>query len=127
MFTHTIRDGFKYEQSSFHKLKEGAFDMHFKKSIVAIMVALFFILSAGVVFGGNPVLVSVKVDGDTYKLKINSDNGKFFVRDVSGGKRLCAMHVLTPNNLTNFLACVAATIGGEHAINAIEDAVKKAM
>ena len=100
--------------------------MHFKKSIVAIMVALFFILSAGVVFGGNPVLVSVKVDGDTYKLKINSDNGKFFVRDVSGGRRLCAMWV-TPQSVSTFLACVAAEIGGGDAVNAIENAVKKAM
>ena len=100
--------------------------MTIKKSIVALMVACFFTLCAGIVFG-NPVLAEVQVDGDTYKLKINSDNGKFFVRDVSGGKRLCAMHVLTPNNLTTFLACVATKIGGEHAINAIEDAVKKAM
>ena len=100
--------------------------MHFKKSIVAIMVALFFILSAGIVFGGNPVLVSVRVDGDTYKLKINSDNGKFFVRDVSGGRRLCAMWV-TPQSVSTFLACVAAEIGGGDAVNAIENAVKKAM
>ena len=101
--------------------------MHFKKSIVAIMVALFFILSAGVVFGGNPVLVSVKVDGDTYKLKINSDNGKFFVRDVSGGRRLCAMWVTSPQDVGTFLACVAAEIGGGDAVNAIENAVKRAM
>ena len=100
--------------------------MHFKKSIVAIMVALFFILSAGIVFGDNPVLVSVRVDGDTYKLKINSDNGKFFVRDVSGGRRLCAMWV-TPQSVSTFLACVAAEIGGGDAVNAIENAVKKAM
>ena len=100
--------------------------MHFKKSIVAIMVALFFILSAGIVFGDNPVLVSVQVDGDTYKLKINSDNGKFFVRDVSGGRRLCAMWV-TPQSVSTFLACVAAEIGGGDAVNAIENAVKKAM
>ena len=101
--------------------------MHFKKSIVAIMVALFFILSAGIVFGDNPVLVSVQVDGDTYKLKMNSDNGKFFVRDVSGGKRLCAMFVISPQQLSTFLACVAAKIGGGDVVNAIEDAVKKAM
>ena len=101
--------------------------MHFKKSIVAIMVALFFILSAGIVFGDNPVLVSVKVDGDTYKLKINSDNGKFFVRDVSGGRRLCAMWVTSPQAVSTFLACVAAEIGGGDAVNAIENAVKKAM
>ena len=101
--------------------------MHFKKSIVAIMVALFFILSAGIVFGDNPVLVSVQVDGDTYKLKINSDNGKFFVRDVSGCRRLCAMYVISPDSLSTFLACVAAKIGGGDVVNAIEDAVKKAM
>ena len=101
--------------------------MTIKKSIVALMVACFFTLSAGIAFGGNSVLASVQVDGDTYKLKINEDNGKFFVRDVSGGRRLCAMYVISPDSLSTFLACVAAEIGGGDAVNAIENAVKKAM
>jgi hypothetical protein len=101
--------------------------MSIKKTIVASMVACFFTLSAGIAFGGNPVLVSVNVSGDTYKLKINSDNGKFFVRDVSGNRSLCAQHVLTPQALSSFLACVTVSMVGGDAVNAIEDAVRKAM
>ena len=83
--------------------------MTIKKSIVAIMVACFFTLSAGIVFGGNPVIAQITLDGDVYKLKINNDNGKYFVRDVSRGKRLCAMHVdvANPTLVGAFLACVA--------------------
>ena len=55
------------------------------------------------------------------------DNGKFFVRDVSGGRRLCAMWITSPQSVSTFLACVAAEIGGGDAVNAIENAVKKAM
>ena len=101
--------------------------MHFKKSIVAIMVAFFFILSAGIVFGDNPVLVSVQVDGDTYKLKINSDNGKFFVRDVSGSRRVCAMWVTNTKDVSTFLACGAAEKAGDAVKDAFESAVRGAL
>mgnify|MGYP001502604790 CR=1 FL=1 len=66
------------------------------------------------------------MDGDTYKLKINNDNGKFFVRDVSGGRRLCAMHVVKPSDLASFAICVAAEIGGD-ASNRFKSSVQGAM
>ena len=93
-----------------------AFNMTIKKSIVALMVASFFTLSAGYAFGGNPVIATVQGnDGNTYKLKINKDNGKFFLRDVSGQRRLCQMHVVTPQDVTTFLFCV----GGKTSVVAV--------
>ena len=90
-----------------------AFNMTIKKSIVALIVACFFTLSAGYAFGGNPVIATVQGnDGNTYKLKINKDNGKFFLRDVSGQRRLCQMHVVTPQDVITFLFFVGGKTSG---------------
>ena len=44
-------------------------------------------------------------------------------RKESGGRRLCAMHVITPGNVSTFLACVVAEIGGD-ASSRFESAVR---
>ena len=53
-------------------------DMAIFKPIVALMVAIFLILSAGMAFGGNEIIYEFDTpDGQEVKFKLTS-KGKFF-------------------------------------------------
>ncbi|HIL26157.1 MAG TPA: hypothetical protein EYG21_02005 [Nitrospinaceae bacterium] len=86
-------------------------DMTFKKLIFSIIAACFLTLSAGNTFGGNEVLVVFEgADGNEYKLKIDTDNGKFFVKDKTRKEILCKRWIMDTGEVPSFITCVISSL-----------------
>ena len=90
---------------------EWIMDMTFKKSILSIIAACFLTLSAVNAFGGNQVLVVFEdADGNEYKLKIDTDNGKFFVKDKTRKEILCKRWIMYAGEVPSFMTCVVSSL-----------------
>ena len=103
--------------------------MIIKKSIVALMVAFFFTLSAGVALGGRDSQVVDKFEyrGEVYQIKLKRKKaGSKFIANVKGKRRnhkICEELITPARGLDEFMECLERDVRDRGLLNGVEKTI----